>query len=68
MTWSASVAKSVCDDAYARTSDDNVHLHGGIGVTWEATPHLFFKRAKADQILLGDPRWQRARIATQQGI
>jgi len=64
----ASVAKSVCDDAYARTSDDNVHLHGGIGVTWEASPHLFFKRAKADQILLGDPRWQRARIASQQGF
>lgn len=68
LTEAASVAKSVCDDAYARTSDDNVHLHGGIGVTWEATPHLFFKRAKADQILLGDPRWQRARIATQQGL
>jgi alkylation response protein AidB-like acyl-CoA dehydrogenase len=64
----ASVAKSVCDDAYARTSDDNIHLHGGVGVTWEATPHLFFKRAKADQILLGDPHWQRARIAAQQGL
>lgn len=64
----ASVAKSVCDEAYARASDDCVHIHGGIGVTWEAAPHLFFKRAKANQVVLGDIRWQRARIAAQQGL
>jgi alkylation response protein AidB-like acyl-CoA dehydrogenase len=64
----ASVAKSFCDDAYLRATEDDVHVHGGIGVTWEATPHLYYKRARANATLLGDPRWQRARIAALQGF
>jgi alkylation response protein AidB-like acyl-CoA dehydrogenase len=64
----ASVAKSFCDDAYLRASEDDVHVHGGIGVTWEASPHLYYKRARANATLLGDPRWQRARIAALQGF
>lgn len=64
----ASVAKSFCDEAYAMASDRNVHVHGGIGVTWEADPHLFVKRARSNETLLGDPRWQRARIAEHHGL
>ena len=64
----AAVAKSFCDDAYVKAADDNIHVHGGIGVTWEASPHLFAKRAKANQTLLGHPTWQRARIAAIQGF
>ena len=64
----ASVAKSFCDEAYGQAAQDDVHIHGGIGVTWEATPHLFYKRAQANRVLLGEPAWQRARIATLHGI
>ena len=64
----ASVAKSFCDDTYTRAAEDNVHLHGGIGVTWEADPHLYYKRARANETLLGTPTWQRTRIAALQGI
>jgi alkylation response protein AidB-like acyl-CoA dehydrogenase len=64
----ASVAKSFCDEAYLRATEDAVHVHGGIGVTWEAAPHLYYKRARANATLLGDPRWQRARIAALQGF
>ena len=64
----AAVAKSFCDDAYVKASEDNMHVHGGIGVTWEATPHLFAKRAKANETLLGHPAWQRRRIAEIQGF
>lgn len=64
----ASVAKSLCDDAYARAAEADVHIHGGIGVTWEADPQLFYKRARANRTLLGDPVWQRGRIATLQGL
>jgi alkylation response protein AidB-like acyl-CoA dehydrogenase len=64
----ASVAKSVCDDAYLRAASDNVHIHGGIGVTWDADPHLYLKRAKATETLLGRPSWQRQRIAELQGF
>jgi len=64
----AAVAKSFCDDAFVKASDDNIHVHGGIGVTWEASPHLFAKRAKANETLLGHPTWQRRRIAEIQGF
>jgi alkylation response protein AidB-like acyl-CoA dehydrogenase len=64
----AAVAKSFCDDAYVKASEDNMHVHGGIGVTWEASPHLFAKRAKANETLLGHPAWQRRRIAEIQGF
>ena len=68
LALAASVAKSFCDEAYAMASDRNVHVHGGIGVTWEADPHLFVKRARSNETLLGDPRWQRARIADHHGF
>jgi alkylation response protein AidB-like acyl-CoA dehydrogenase len=64
----ASTAKSVCDETYLRASADNVHIHGGIGVSWEADPHLYFKRAKSTEALLGSPTWQRARIAELKGF
>jgi alkylation response protein AidB-like acyl-CoA dehydrogenase len=64
----AAVAKSFCDDAYVKASEDSIHVHGGIGVTWEASPHLFSKRAKSNEILLGHPGWQRRRIAQIQGF
>ena len=64
----AAVAKSFCDDAYLKASEDSIHVHGGIGVTWEASPHLFAKRAKSNEILLGHPGWQRRRIAQIQGF
>jgi alkylation response protein AidB-like acyl-CoA dehydrogenase len=64
----ACVAKSFCDDAYAQAAAKNVHFHGGIGVTWDADPQLYYKRARANQTLLGDPTWQRARIAALHGI
>jgi alkylation response protein AidB-like acyl-CoA dehydrogenase len=64
----ASLAKSVCDETYLLASADDIHVHGGIGVTWEASPHLYFKRATANSHLLGDPRWQRRRIAELSGF
>ena len=50
------------------TAADNVHIHGGIGVTWEADAHLYYKRARANATLFGDPRWQRERIARLHGL
>ncbi|GAA4071627.1 acyl-CoA dehydrogenase family protein [Nonomuraea soli] len=42
---------------------DHLLLHGGIGFTWEHDAHLYYKRAKADEVLLGPPRVYRARLA-----
>ncbi len=64
----AAMAKSFCDEAYLRAAAENLHIHGGVGFTWEADPHLYLKRAKASETLLGPPAFQRARIAQALGF
>ncbi len=68
LALAASVAKSFCDEAYLRASADNLHIHGGMGFTWAADPHLYLKRARATAILLGSPAWQQHRIADLKGF
>ncbi|MCO1658602.1 acyl-CoA dehydrogenase family protein [Pseudonocardia humida] len=45
-----------------------VQYHGGIGYTWEHDAHLFYKRAKSAQLLLGPPSSHRARLADRLGV
>jgi len=59
----APLAKSSCSDAYFEIAGDTIQVHGGIGFTWEHDAHLFFKRAKSDELLFGDPTRWRARLA-----
>lgn len=65
---SVPLAKSVCSDAYVRVAGDNIQVHGGIGFTWEHDAHLYFKRAKADSLLLGSVDSHRDRLADAIGI
>ncbi len=58
-----SLAKSYTGDGMATVAGEGVQLHGGIGYTWEHDSHLFLKRAKLDQVLYGDSRWHRRRLA-----
>jgi alkylation response protein AidB-like acyl-CoA dehydrogenase len=37
----ASLAKSVAGDAFLRAASENLHVHGGIGCTWEHDAHLY---------------------------
>ena len=64
----ASVAKSLCNDALSRAAAENVHIHGGMGFTWEFDCHLYFRRAKAAEMLFGDPIFHRARLAERLGL
>ncbi|MEJ2206064.1 MAG: acyl-CoA dehydrogenase [Gemmatimonadota bacterium] len=59
----ASIAKAWCGEAYRAITTEGVQIHGGLGFTWELDMHLYYKRAKADEVLLGDARFHRARIA-----
>jgi alkylation response protein AidB-like acyl-CoA dehydrogenase len=59
----ASLAKSVASEAFLRAAAENVHIHGGIGFTWEHDAHLYLRRAKASDALFGDSAAQRARLA-----
>jgi alkylation response protein AidB-like acyl-CoA dehydrogenase len=55
----ASMAKAFCGDAFTRVASTGIHVHGGIGFTWEHDMHLYFKRAKANEVFLGDPTHHR---------
>jgi alkylation response protein AidB-like acyl-CoA dehydrogenase len=59
----ASVAKSYCSDAYFAIAGDSLQLFGGVGFTWEYDVHLYFKRAKSSEHLLGDGAQHRERLA-----
>lgn len=60
---SVSLAKAVCTDAFAHCAAENMQIHGGVGFTWEHPAHLYFKRAKANELMFGDPIFHRAAIA-----
>jgi alkylation response protein AidB-like acyl-CoA dehydrogenase len=64
----AATAKAFCSDVYTRVSAGAIQVHGGIGFTWEHPAHLYFKRAKSSEILLGSPSWHRHRLAELLGI
>ena len=64
----ASLAKASCSDAYFRCAADCLQIHGGVGFTWEYDVHLYLKRARSSEQLLGDPSWHRERIARQIGL
>jgi alkylation response protein AidB-like acyl-CoA dehydrogenase len=64
----ASLAKSYCSEAYFHAAAENIQIHGGIGFTWEHDAHLYFKRAKSSELLLGDPSYHRELLAQRIGI
>ncbi|RHW23995.1 acyl-CoA dehydrogenase [Nocardioides immobilis] len=59
----ASIAKTYCSTAYYHIAAESIQLHGGIGFTWEHPAHLYFKRAKGSEQLLGSPAHHRELIA-----
>jgi alkylation response protein AidB-like acyl-CoA dehydrogenase len=64
----ASLAKAYCSEAYFDATAENIQIHGGIGFTWEHDAHLYFKRAKSSETLLGDPTYHRELLAQRIGI
>ncbi len=58
-----SVAKSYCSDAAREVGNRGAQAHGGIGFTWEHNLQLYYKRAKASEIMFGDANYHREEIA-----
>ncbi len=63
LALASSIAKAFCGEAYTRVASNGIHVHGGIGFTWEHDMHLYFKRAKSNEVLLGDPSYHRDQVA-----
>jgi alkylation response protein AidB-like acyl-CoA dehydrogenase len=62
------LAKAEAGDCQRLLVRDGLQLHGGIGFTWEHDLHLWLKRAKAGDALLGGAVEQRARLARRLGL
>jgi len=60
---SVAMAKSYCSEAYFHAAAENIQIHGGMGFTWEHPAHLYFKRAKASDLLFGDAAHHREVLA-----
>jgi alkylation response protein AidB-like acyl-CoA dehydrogenase len=59
----ASAAKAQVTAEGARAADSALTIHGAIGYTWEHDLQLFYKRAKFDEFLYGEPQVWNERIA-----
>ncbi|KMS52045.1 acyl-CoA dehydrogenase [Novosphingobium barchaimii LL02] len=59
----AAAARVAGSAAYWLASKENIQTHGGIGFTWEADCHFFYRRARHLALILGAPRDWKRRLA-----
>jgi alkylation response protein AidB-like acyl-CoA dehydrogenase len=62
---SAGMAKAQAATAANYVTAECIQIHGGVGYTWENDAHLFLRRAKVDDLLMGAQGWQRERVADE---
>jgi alkylation response protein AidB-like acyl-CoA dehydrogenase len=58
----AAAARIAGCDAYWYAAKENIQTHGGIGFTWEADCHLYFRRSRHLALVAGSPRVWKARL------
>jgi alkylation response protein AidB-like acyl-CoA dehydrogenase len=58
-----SMAKAYCSDSAREVGNLGIQCHGGIGFTWEHNLHLYYRRAKASEIMLGDATYHREELS-----
>jgi alkylation response protein AidB-like acyl-CoA dehydrogenase len=58
----ASIAKAYCSEAASWVAAENIQVHGGIGYTWEHPAHLYFRRARSNELLFGGPAHHRDHV------
>jgi alkylation response protein AidB-like acyl-CoA dehydrogenase len=59
----ASAAKSYCSEVSRDVAASAIQVLGGTGFSWEHDIHLYLKRAKANEVALGDPVYHREQLA-----
>jgi alkylation response protein AidB-like acyl-CoA dehydrogenase len=53
LPMASSLAHAQCSQVFSRAASAMIQIHGGVGFTWEHEAHLYLKRAKASEALLG---------------
>lgn len=51
----AALAAAHVGEVAVRTTEESLHMHGGIGFTWEHPAHLYVKRAMSSALMFGSP-------------
>ncbi|KCZ94246.1 acyl-CoA dehydrogenase family protein [Hyphomonas johnsonii] len=65
LAQAAAAARVAACHAYWFAAREALHAHGGIGFTWEADQHLFYRRALQLDMVIGSPRMWRERLFEQ---
>ena len=63
-----SVAKAWVSEAFRRVTAIGHQIHGGIGFSADYDLYLYFRRAKAAEVTLGDPEFHRQIVAQEIGL
>nr|WP_295130302.1 acyl-CoA dehydrogenase [uncultured Roseateles sp.] len=61
----AAAARVSSSRAFSLMAQENLHIHGGMGYTWELDCHLFLRRARQQAVLLGHEQQWGEQLATQ---
>jgi len=59
----AAMCKGFVGGASVFVTAENIQVHGGVGFTWDVDAHLYYRRVKQNDALLGSSTWQQARLA-----
>ena len=59
----SSAAKAAAGDCQVLVAKEGIQIHGGVGYTWRHDLHLYVKRVKSGEALLGTTGDHRVRIA-----
>jgi len=59
----AAMALAYASEAGPAVAGEGIQIHGGLGYTWEQDLHLYYKRAKANEVVLGDVSTSRELVA-----
>lgn len=65
LLFHAAQARVAATEAAQFCAREALHLHGGVGFTWEFDPHLYLRRAQASSQRLGAPPWWLEQVAAQ---
>lgn len=61
----AAAARVSATEAFSFAAKENIQTHGGMGFTWEADCHLFYRRAKLLALNIGAPLSWKERLVAQ---
>ena len=61
----AAAARVTASQAATQAAHEGLHVHGGMGYTWDMDCHLFMRRARQQAVLLGHEHAWREQLAAQ---